>query len=277
MNKEVWKKIVSVITVVLVVITVFVMVFTIVSMHTVGKDNRGVFGYKLNSVITQSMEPTIDKGDIVITENVTYVPEGATVIDEDPDAIRAEDLKVGDIITFYSTDPSIYGQLNTHRIMEITTDEDGNLAFVTKGDNNPIEDRELALATNVYGRYAGTIPFLGSLFEFIKDESGIGYFTIILIPFLLLIVIQVVKFVKLMRKYRKEQQEILDEQRAEMETERQKAQDMMEELARLRAQMGVDTDVAPPTAKSGQLAVGTSDPAEGPAADEPVVEADTQE
>jgi len=239
MNKEVWKKVVSVLTVILVVITVFVMVFTIVSMHTVGKNNRGVFGYKLNSVITESMEPTIDKGDIVVTENVSYVPEGAQVIEEDPDAIKAEELKVGDIITFYSTDPAIYGQLNTHRIVEITQDEEGNLAFVTKGDNNPIEDRELALASNVYGRYKTSIPFLGSLFEFIKDDSGIGYFTIILIPFLLLIGIQVVKFIKLMRKYRKEQQAILDEQRAEMENERQKAQDMMEELARLRAQMGV--------------------------------------
>ncbi|MBR6548551.1 MAG: signal peptidase I [Clostridia bacterium] len=277
MNKEVWRKIISIITIILVVITVFVMVFTIVSMHTVGKDNRGVFGYKLNSVVTQSMEPTIDKGDIVITENVTYVPEGATVIDEDPDAVRAEDLKVGDIITFYSTEPAIYGQLNTHRIMEITTDEDGNLAFVTKGDNNPIEDSELALATNVYGRYAGTIPFLGSLFEFIKDESGIGYFTIILIPFLLLIVIQVVKFIKLMRKYRKEQQELLDEQRAEMETERQKAQDMMEELARLRAQMGVETQEVPPVDQSEQPAEETSAPAQESAADEVVVEEDTQE
>ena len=42
----------------------------------------------------------------------------------------------------------------------------------------------------------------------------------------------------MVKKYRSEQQEELEAQRSEMEAERAKAQEMMDELARLRAQLG---------------------------------------
>ncbi len=218
-NKAVWKKVLSVLTTVLVVFTVFIMIFTVVSFNTVGKSQATIMGYKPNAVVSPSMSPVINAGDISVCK-----------------VVDATTLKPGDIITFYSVDPSIYGQVNTHRITEITTNQNGELSFITKGDANEDVDPYLALSSNVIGLHQFRIPWVGHLFVFLKQP--VGYFTIILIPFLLLIGIHVFKFVTLMRQYRAEQQGLLEEQRAEMENERLKAQEMMEELSRLRAQLG---------------------------------------
>ncbi len=231
MNKEILKRIMSIATTVLVVFTVFIMVFTVVSFGTVGKHQKSLLGYKLNAVVSPSMSPVINAGDISLSKEVT-----------DPTT-----LKKGDIISFFSVDPSIYGEINTHRIEEVTTNQQGELAFVTKGDNNEDVDPYLALASNVIGVHKSRIPVLGHLFVFLK--SPVGYFTIILIPFLILISLYIVKFIGLMRQYRREQQELLDEQRSEMENERIKAQEMMEELNRLRAQLGGDVAKEPEQAQ----------------------------
>ena len=52
-------------------------------------------------VLTGSMEPNIMVNDVVITKKV--------------DAVK---LKVGDVITFKSTDARFYGMVITHRIIE---------------------------------------------------------------------------------------------------------------------------------------------------------------
>ena len=215
-------------TTILVVFTVFIMIFTIVSFNTVGKSQATIMGYKPNAVVSPSMTPVINAGDISVCKAV--------------DDVTA--LKPGEIITFYSVDPSIYGQINTHRIVEVTTNQEGELAFITKGDANEDVDPYLALSSNVIGVHKFRIPFVGRLFVFLKQP--VGYFTIILIPFLILICLQTFKFIGLIRQYRKEQQELLDEQRAEMEDERKKAQEMMEELNRLRAQLGGEGESAAP-------------------------------
>ena len=61
---------------------------------------------------------------------------------------------------------------------------------------------------------------------------------VILIPFLILIGLQMFRFFKLIGQYRSEQRAELDQQKAQLEEERQEAQRMKEELERLRAQVG---------------------------------------
>ncbi|HZK39868.1 MAG TPA: signal peptidase I, partial [Clostridia bacterium] len=81
------------------------------------------YGYSFLSVTTPSMDPLYPVGSVVITK------KGDT-----------KDLAVGDVISFYSEDPAIYGKPNTHRILEIRTNASNKTYFITKGDNNPIAD-----------------------------------------------------------------------------------------------------------------------------------------
>lgn len=97
-----------------------------------------VFGKSILRVASGSMEPTFYAGDYILVEKVPF-----------------EQLKKGDIIAFYSTDESIYGMANTHRIVAVN--DDGS--FVTKGDANSIADDTLVLENKVIGKYVRKMRF----------------------------------------------------------------------------------------------------------------------
>ncbi len=213
----------KVLTVLILVFAVFVMLFTVISVNTVGKEEASFLGYKPNIVLSDSMKDTFAVGDLAVTKSTP-----------------AQELEAGDIVTFKSIDPANYGAVVTHKIREITTYE-GEPAFITYGTTTGVDDAYPVPFDQVIGEYRFRLPKMGYFFEFLTSPAG--YFTIILIPFLLLIGLQAVKFFKLVRQYKTEQQAELDAQRAEVEAQRLETQQMKEELERLRAQMdGTSSD-----------------------------------
>lgn len=103
-------------------------------------ETPALFGiYQLYIVETGSMEPTLTVGSVIICKKPAY----------------PERLAEGQIITFRM----LSGEVVTHRIIEVTTDESGNTAYRTKGDN-PINspDRELVTPDRVIGVFAAKIP-----------------------------------------------------------------------------------------------------------------------
>ena len=206
-----------VLTVLLLVFAVFVMVFTVISVNTVGKADADFLGFKPNIVLSDSMQDTFAVGDLEISKK------------EDPATLAA-----GDIITFRSIDPANYGSVVTHKIREVTTYE-GGLAFVTYGTTTGVDDAYPVPADRVLGKYVFRLPKMGYFFEFLTTPAG--YVTLILLPFLVLIGLQAVRFVRLARQYRAEQREAAAAQQAQLEEEQRKNQEMREELDRLRAQL----------------------------------------
>ncbi len=206
----------KIVTALVMLFTFSVMIFTVISVSTVGKD-ADFFGYKPNIVLSDSMNDIFSVGDLEISKKV------------DP-----ETLEVGDIITFKSIDPASYGSVVTHKIREIVTYE-GEPAFTTYGTTTGVDDVYPVPFSNVIGKYQFRLPKMGYFFEFLRTPAG--YFSIILIPFLFLIALQAVKFFRLARQYRAEQQAELAAQRAEAEARRWETQQMKEELNRLRSQM----------------------------------------
>ncbi|MBR3844855.1 MAG: signal peptidase I [Clostridia bacterium] len=242
--KKFLKVLMSIVTTIIVVFTVFVMLFTVISFNTVGKEDATLLGYKPNIVLTDSMRGayTVNAATSEIVANETE--EGGFTVGDIAvsKTVDPETLNVGDIITFRSIDPNNYQEIITHKIAKIDTYK-GELAFVTFGTTTGVEDAYPVPASQVLGKYSFHLPKMGYFFQFLKTPTG--YFSIILIPFLLLIAIQAVKFFRLVKKYRSEQQEELNAQRNEMEAERAKAQEMMDELARLRAQLSDQGDGQP--------------------------------
>ena len=82
----------------------------------------------------------------------------------------ASEVKVGDVITFYSDDPSLRGGLNTHRVVEIVG---GGEEFVTKGDNNNINDRVTAKADKIVGIYHRNMPFMTLVGRAFQSKIGL--------------------------------------------------------------------------------------------------------
>ncbi len=120
------------------------------------KTGKSIFGYNMYIITTDSMKPNINSGDIIIINKADK-----------------ENLKVGDVITFSQPEGLI-----THRIVKIEEDE-----YITKGDNNNIEDEKKVKYEQIKGRKVMKIPFLGKVVILLQDEV---YIIVIIIIVLLI-------------------------------------------------------------------------------------------
>lgn len=120
--------VVSILCIVLSVLILLTVIFT-------GKGKAPkIMGYTLFRVMTGSMEPQIPVNAMIMVKEVS-----------------PEQLKEGDVISFYSRDPSLQGQVNTHRIVSIEQ-VDGEYHFRTRGDANNVEDKYETLQGDLIGK-----------------------------------------------------------------------------------------------------------------------------
>jgi len=105
-------------------------------------------------VLTDSMYPVIESGDLIICNTA-----------------EAEEIAEGDVISFY--DPMGNGtSVVTRRVLEIVN-ENGEISFRTKGDNNNAEDQVLVPADSLIGIYQTRIPKVGHVAMFMQTTPGL--------------------------------------------------------------------------------------------------------
>jgi len=220
---KILKRIVNVFVDILVVL--ILMVSIIVVMLSLTSKSSGVpniFGIAPLSVQTQSMEDTINPGDLIFCT--------LTEIDDE--------FQKDDIVTFPI---EINGEsvLNTHRIVEVV--EDNNITYYrTQGDNketNPEPDTDLQTSSTIVAKYTGTkIPGLGNVLSFIRTQ--LGFFLCILLPMIIFFIYEAVRVVMNLIAYSKEK--AFEEAQSAVNnselTEEQKKQAIEEYLASLGQQ-----------------------------------------
>lgn len=134
--------------------------------------------YNAYVVLTGSMVPEIMPMDVVITKKRS-----------------PEELEVGDIITFLSSDSRLSNIIVTHRIKNIYYDATtGKYTFQTKGDANNTVDFALAEDYNIIGEVIFKIPKLGYVQEVLASKGGLVIF--IFIPCLAVLSYDIVKLIK---------------------------------------------------------------------------------
>lgn len=179
MNKVAKKIGAAVVDIIIVVLILFSVIISISSITA--KANNGVpdlFGYTPFSVQTDSMKPTLNKGDYIFIEECDN-----------------ENLKVGDVVTYFTI---IDGQrvINTHRIVNVYNNN-GMIEYQTQGDNketNPEPDKLLLAPGDVIGTYNGSkIPVMGTVIDYLSTQ--LGFFLVILLPVLLFTLYQIYKLV----------------------------------------------------------------------------------
>jgi regulator of protease activity HflC (stomatin/prohibitin superfamily) len=84
---------------------------------------------------------------------------------------------------------------------------------------------------------------VGTFFNFLKSTPG--YIVCIFLPFMLLILYQGVKCVRLFRRYKKEQTAELDAEREQLREEREENARMLEQLQALKAELESQKAAAP--------------------------------
>lgn len=211
----------------IVAVAVCMMIFTIVSVRTFDRADRNLFGYKAFIVLSDSMSATdFDAGDLVLVKET------------DPAT-----LKEGDIVAYTSQNTENYGEIVTHKIRALTTDENGEPGFITYGTTTGIDDSTVVTYPYVVGKYEGSIPKVGRLFQFLKTTTG--YIICIFLPFLLLILMEGLRCVRLFRQYKKEQQTELQKERDQLREEREETQRMMQELMEMKQKLNNGAAVEP--------------------------------
>lgn len=111
-----------------------------------------------------SMQPTLNIDDVIIVKSCDI-----------------RELNKNDIITFTKDERTI-----SHRIVKII-EKEKDRTFVTKGDNNKVEDDGFVHKDQIYGKVIFNIPKIGKIVEYIQNKEGfIRTAVLVLIIFILI-------------------------------------------------------------------------------------------
>ncbi len=123
-------------------------------------DTPSFYIYKAYLISTESMEPELKKGDAIIIKKVSE-----------------DQLRVNDVVTF-----KINGEIITHRIVRID-DVNSEKFYITKGDNNNVEDSDELRFSDIEGKQIIKIPHLGNIVAGLKN--GIVIILVVLIALIM--------------------------------------------------------------------------------------------
>lgn len=153
----------SYVTIVILTIIIAMSIFLIIKAKSNPDKIPAFFGYMPMTVLSGSMSPVIQAGDLIIVKT-----------------IKPEEVKVGDVIT-YNVDKKI---LVTHRVVEILNDNK-EIRFRTKGDANRVVDEKLVSGRQIVGSLAYKIPYGGHAAKLAASPQG--FVLLVVIPAFLLI------------------------------------------------------------------------------------------
>ena len=132
-------------------------------------DNKiSFFKYRMFTVVSGSMKPVYDIGDVLISKEV------------DPSKIKR-----GDVISYEGKVGEFKDKVITHEVIEIEKDDEtGKYVFHTKGKTNAIED-PIVSEDQVYGVVLYKVLLLSIIYRIIG--TNIGFYLFIIIPLLYII------------------------------------------------------------------------------------------
>lgn len=126
--------------------------------------------YPLEAVVSGSMIPTLQVGDLIVVQGVK-------------NATKIQVARVtGDIIVFRK--PPNKEQFIVHRAVD-KIERDGQIFFITRGDNNPVDDAIPVPSNHLLGKVVGRIPLLGYLKIYFGTPTG----TMLLLVLIVLLLI----------------------------------------------------------------------------------------
>lgn len=125
-------------------------------------------------VLSGSMEPAFFRGDLLFLTNDNEKP-----------------IRAGEIVVFKIEGREIP---IVHRVIKVHEKEDGYVKFLTKGDNNNVDDRGLYAPgqlwlekKDVVGRANGFLPYIGIVTILMNDYPKIKYLILAALGFFVLI------------------------------------------------------------------------------------------
>lgn len=160
------KKIIKTVLIILYqILVIMALILTmVIVLQRISANNQSIGGYKIFRVITGSMEPEYEVGEVVISKEV-----------------NPKDIKVGDDIVYLGRVGEYSGKIIMHNVVAIDTDENGDLIFHAKGlQSNSVEDPQIR-EDQIYGVVTYTSSILTILYDLATNIYSIFAIVIILV------------------------------------------------------------------------------------------------
>lgn len=130
------------------------------------------FNYRMFTVISGSMEPKYNIGDVLISKEV-----------------KPETIKVGDTISYLGRSGDFKDKVITHQVVGISKDENGKYLFHSKGLANLVED-PVVFESQLYGIVIYKSIILSLIYRIVATKLGLYVF--IILPLLFIIGYEIV-------------------------------------------------------------------------------------
>ena len=156
------KKIINILSTVLLVILVAVVVFVFIA--RISGKSPSIFGYHVFRVSSGSMEPTLEIGDIILVKEVP-----------------AEEIHVGDIITYNGEEGDLADKVITHQVIEEPYDVGGVWHFQTQGIAEGASPDPSITYDQIEGKFQTKLALLNKLYSFFLTPYGLIIFVFIII------------------------------------------------------------------------------------------------
>ncbi len=164
---------------------ILIALLAVIITQRVSNNKMSVAGFRVFTVVTESMIPEYVVGDTIITKTIDQ-----------------SDIKIGDDVTYLGTVDSFRDKIVTHRVIKIEKDDEGQYIFQTKGIANEKEDPKIN-GSQIFGKVLYKVKSISYLNSIIGNLYGM-YFAIF-IPFGLIFFIEYIG-------YRKDKREELEEE-----------------------------------------------------------------
>lgn len=148
-------------TIFYIIAAIILIIFSMIIYKTIRYPNKipDVFGIKPMIVVSSSMEPEINVGDLAFVKMV------------DTDTIKEKD-----IVAFRNNEDTV----TTHRVIDVT-EIDGNKCFTTKGDNNASDDSTMVSPSDIEGIYISKIPKLGEVLMVVQQPIVLAIILLVIL------------------------------------------------------------------------------------------------
>ena len=132
-----------------------------VLLQRISNNQISIFKYRMFSVISGSMLPKYEVGDVLISKEMP-----------------PSQIKVGDPISYLGQEGSFKGKVVTHEVTRIMQDSDGKYYFSARGLANLVED-PIVSEDQVYGKIVHKAMLLSFIYKFVSNKIGFLLFCII--------------------------------------------------------------------------------------------------
>ena len=140
---------------------VILTIIAVILVQRISNNTNAILGYRIFTVVTESMVPKYEVGNVLLVKEK-----------------EIKQIQIGEDVAYIGKVGSFADKIITHQVIDIETNEEGELIFHTKGIANDTEDPVIK-GEQIYGTVQAKLQIMSFLNGIINNMYGM-YFLIVI-------------------------------------------------------------------------------------------------